>query len=497
MSDLLSLNRAARLVGVSRADLQKKVQNGEMSSFDGKVTISQLLLCFPDAQLEDTAELKRISQIKERAFGKRVFERALPDVEVLATRITELSKTLANSQMQLQQFNALLGKLWDRLGELEGQCDGESRAKMESLKCWIKQEVASAMEPGFSNPLAIKEGILSVMTAQVTLLPSQQDFLVEGQDTLLEAAMRAGISLNYGCSGGNCGLCKGKVLSGKVKKTRHHDFALSEAEKEHGIVLMCSNTAVSDITLEASVTGSVQEIPYQQIVATVKTHAAITDEVMLLHLQTPRSQRLRFLAGQKVSLCVGQSFTAELPIASCPCDDRNLLFHVRRHSGNLFSDYVFEHLKNGEMVEVEGPQGEFILHERSERPLYFFAFDGGFAPIKSLVEHAMSLEVENIHLHWIASAPAQLYLPNVGRAWGDALDNFHYSEYTTGFDLRVFNAKRESQLLHHLREMASADPEMTLGDVYLAGPEASLIVAEEFFLSRGMPKSRVFVEVVS
>ncbi len=496
MSGLLSLNRAARLVGASRANLQKKIQSGEMVSFDGKVAIEDLLVCYPDAQLEDTAEFKRVSQIKERAFGKRVFERALPDAEVLAARITELSKTLASSQMQLKQFNALLGKLWDKFGELEGQCHGEARTTMESLKWWIKQEIAAAMEPGFSNPLAIKDGILSVMTAQVTLLPSQQDFLVEGRDTLLEAAMRAGISLNYGCSGGNCGLCKAKVVSGQVKKTRHHDFPISDTEKEQGIVLLCSNTAVSDVTIEATVTGGVQDIPFQQIAATVKANALLTDEVMLLHLQTPRNQRLRFLAGQKVSLRVGQSFTAELSIASCPCDDRNLLFHIRRQPGNLFSDYVFERLKNAEIVEVEGPQGEFILHERAARPVYFFAFDGGFAPIKSLVEHAMSLEVETIHLHWIASGREQLYLPNVGRSWGDALDNFRYSEHIAGFDLRVMNAKREAQLQTHLQCRVDADPVMLHSDIYLAGPEAAVTMAEDFFLKRGLPKSRVFIEAV-
>lgn len=496
MDNLLSLTRAARLVGVGRAELQKKIQSGAMVSFDGKVSVENLLACYPAAQLEDTSEFARIAQIKERAFGKRVFERALPDAEVLAARITELSKHLTASQAQLKQFNTLLGKLWDKLNLLEQQCQGEARTKMEDMKCWLKQEVATAMEPGFSNPLAIKDGILSVLTAQVTLLPSQQDFLVEGQDTLLEAAMRAGISLNYGCSGGNCGLCKAKVVAGQVKKTRYHDFPLSAKEQEQGFVLMCSNTAVSDITLEASVTGSVQEIPFQQIAATVKAHALLTDEVMLLHLQTPRSQRLRFLAGQKVTLKVGNSFTAELPIASCPCDDRNLLFHVRQLAGNLFSDYVFEHLKNGEIVEVEGPQGEFILHEKTERPVYFFAFDGGFAPIKSLVEHAMSLEINDIHLHWIASDAAQLYLSNVGRAWGDALDNFHYSEHLAGFDLRVLGAQREGLLLQHLQALNASNLDIRAGDVYLAGPEAAVAVAEKLFLSLDMPKSRVFVEVV-
>ncbi len=496
MSELLSLTRAARLVGETRFALQKKIKSGEMTAFDGMVTIDSLLSCYPDAQLEDDAEFRRISQIKERSFGKRVFERALPDAEILATRVTELSKTLANSQAQVQQFERLLGRLWDKFKEIEYETNAGEAATLENLKLWIKHEVASATEPGFSNPLAIKDGLLRVMAAQITVLPSKQDFLLEGQDTLLEAAMRAGIPLNYGCSGGNCGLCKAKVVSGQVKKTRPHDFVISEADKNQGCILLCSNTAVSDVVLEAAVAGGVQDIPFQQISAKVKATGDLTEDVMLLHLQTPRTQRLRFLAGQNVTLRVGQSFTAELPIASCPCDDRNLLFHLRRLHGNLFSDYVFDRLKNNDVVEVEGPQGEFILHEKSPRPLYFFAFDGGFAPIKSVVEHAMSLEAESIHLYWIGSNQEHIYLPNIGRAWGDALDNFHYEQQIAGFDLRNVSGKLEEKLVSQLSTIVARHQDLMQGDIYLAGPVSAVAIAEQIFLGRGLPKTRVSVAVV-
>lgn len=497
MSDTLSLTRAARLVGVTRAALQKKIQNGELLSFDGMVSAEDLLACYPDAQLEDTAEFRRVTQIKEKAFGKRVFERALPDAEVLAARITELSKTLDISQVQVQKFNVLLTRLWDKLNEIEGKVDPLMHETMDMLKVWVKHEVTLAMEPGFSNPLAIKDSMLHVMTAQVTVLPSKHDFLVEGQDTLLEAAMRSGIPLSYGCSGGNCGLCKARLVSGEVKKTRHHDFVIPDTEREQGYILLCSNTAVSDVVLEAPVADSVQDIPFQQITAKVKTKGEINEDMILLHLQTPRIQRLRFLAGQRVTLRVGQSFSADLPIASCPCDDRNVLFHLHRHPGNLFSDYVFEHLRQNESVEIEGPQGEFILHEKSPRPLYFLAFDGGFAPIKSLIEHAMSLDAESIHLYWIGSSKAHIYIPNVARAWDDALDNFHYTELVAGFDLCAVSGKRETSLVHQLKNIVESDGEMLQGDIYLAGPESALGIAEQFFLGRGLPKTRVFVESVN
>lgn len=496
MSDILSLTRAARLVGVTRAELQKKIQQGELAAFDGTVTVGNLLACYPDAQLEDTAETRRIALIKERAFGKRVLETALPEPEVLATRIAELSATLANSEGQLKRLSTLLGKLWDKLTELESRPDTDSRTTMEELKTWLKLEVEVAMQPGSVNPLAIKDAMLRIVSAQVTVLPSKHDFLVEGHDSLLEAAMRAGIPLNYGCSGGNCGLCKAKVLSGEVKKTRLHDFVITEAEKQQGYILLCSNTAVSDLVIEAEVAGSVQDIPFQQINAHVKAIGHINDDMILLHLQTPRTQRLRFLAGQSVSLRVGQSYGAELPIASCPCDDRNVLFHIRRQPGNLFFDYVFNHLKQNEVVEMEGPTGEFILHEKSQRPLYFFAFDTGFAPIKSLIEHALSLNIENINLHWTGSSREHIYLPNIAHAWDDALDNFHYQEHVAGFDLRAVSGKRAETLLRLLGDIGARDAQLLEGDIYIAGPADAVNVAEQFFLEKGLPKTRVTVGIV-
>lgn len=493
MSEMISLSRAAKLVGVSRADFQKKIRSGEMISQDGMVSIENLLRCYPDAQLDDTAESRRVAQIKERAFGKRVFESVLPDAEVLAARITDLSTTLAVNQGQVKQFNALLAKLWDKLAEIEPRLDTEARMTMAELKAWIKHEVELAMEPGLINPLAIKDAVLRITTAQVTVLPGKQEFLVEGHDSLLEAAMRSGIPLNYGCSAGNCGLCKARLVSGEVKKTRHHDFVIPEAEARQGYILLCSNTAVSDVVIEAAVAGSVQDIPFQQISAKVKSIGHITGDMALLHLQTPRTQRLRFLAGQSATLLVGQAYSADLPIASCPCDDRNVLFHIPRQSGNLFSDYVFERLKEHDAVEMEGPHGEFILHEKSPRPLYFFAFDSGFAPIKSLIEHALSLEAENICLHWFGSSQKHIYLPKIAHAWQDALDNFRYEEHVAGFDLRSVSGKREEALLKQLDNIHSGDANLLQGDIYIAGPEDAANIAERFFLDKGLPKTRVAV----
>jgi len=492
MTQSISLSRAARLVGVTRSELQKKIREGELSSFDGSVTLDELLASYPDAQLEDNTEYARVTRIKERAFGKRVYERALPDLEVLAARITEMSRELSNAQTRVTHYNILLDRLQKRLRELEKHCSRENKAVMSELKKWLKQEVSAAAAPDYLNPLAVRDNLLRVMSAHVKLLPSEHDFFVDGNDTLLEAALRAGVPLNYGCSGGNCGLCKARVISGQIKKVRHHDYVIPETERAQGYALMCSNTAVTEVVIEAPVAGGVQDIPFQQITTKVKTVDLLTPDIALLHLQTPRSSRLRFLAGQSVTVRLGQSLTAELPIASCPCDDRNLMFHVRRMPGNLFSDYLFNRLRKNDAVDIEGPVGEFILYENSVRPLCFIAFDTGFAPIKSLIEHAMSLDNgEDMYLYWVGSDDDNLYLRNAGRAWADALDNFHFSPIVTGFDLRTLSGKRIEALQGTLRAMLEERPQVLESDFYIAGPDAAVESAERFLLDLGLPGSRV------
>ena len=50
--------------------------------------------------------------------------------------------------------------------------------------------------------------MLRVMSAHVTVKPSGREFFVEGSETLLKAAPRAGLSPNYGSGHRNLGLCQ-------------------------------------------------------------------------------------------------------------------------------------------------------------------------------------------------------------------------------------------------------------------------------------------------
>jgi CDP-4-dehydro-6-deoxyglucose reductase len=322
----------------------------------------------------------------------------------------------------------------------------------------------------------------------VQVKPSGHEFFVEGNDSLLEAALRAGLSLDYGCSAGSCGKCKARVVSGQVHRTRHSDYVLSAAEKNAGAVLMCCNTALTDVVIEAREAHGAADMPLQTLDARVKAVSPLGDDVRLLHLQTPRSNRLRFLAGQSVWLSLGEGLGASLPVASCPCDDRNLQFHIRRREGDAFAECVFGGLKGVDSVRVEGPRGDFVLHEESHRALVFIAGESGFAPIKSLIEHAMALEAaESLHLVWVAADSNGHYLDNLCRSWSDALDDFRYTPLTAGGDL-----PDESVLRPVLQDL----PRLAECDVYVAGPAPWAGATEFVLLDHGLPREQLFVSAL-
>ncbi|MDA1117515.1 MAG: 2Fe-2S iron-sulfur cluster-binding protein [Proteobacteria bacterium] len=340
--------------------------------------------------------------------------------------------------------------------------------------------------------LRAQESFPRIMTAHVQVKPSGREFFVDGNDSLLEAALRSGLSLDYGCSVGSCGKCKARIVTGEVHRTRHSDYALTAAEKNAGVVLMCCNTASTDLVMEAREAHGASDMPVQTIDARIKSVSPLGDDVRLLHLQTPRSNRLRFLAGQTATLSLADGTSAALPVASCPCDDRNLQFHIRRQAGDAFAERVFGGLQGVDAVRVEGPRGEFVLDEASHRPLVFIACESGFAPVKSLIEHAMALDAaESLHLVWIALGAGGHYLDNLCRSWSDALDDFRYQPITAQHALPVEQAMQAA-----LRQVQQDNPRLGECDVYVAGPGSWANAAEFQLLELGLPRAQLTVSAL-
>ncbi len=335
------------------------------------------------------------------------------------------------------------------------------------------------------------------MSFTAHIRPSGKTLLIESHETLLEAGLRSGLSLKYGCTNGSCGECKARVLSGEAREARFHDFRLSEAEQRSGYVLLCCTEADSDLELEVHEIGSFEEIPYQEVRAKVSKLEPLGQDMMLMHVRTPRSKALQFLPGQYLRLTLPGLLPRYRSVASCPCNGARLEFHVRRIPGDAFSQYVFTRLRSSEEVLLAGPEGRLSFDNDSSRPVVFFAYDTGFAPIKSLVEHAMSLEGDQeMCLYWMALSRGEHYLDNLCRSWADALDGFRYVRLVSCMESADGRGERKWSELSAIERVISDHPDLTGFDVYIAGPQALVSTARRYFVSRGLPESRFFAETL-
>jgi CDP-4-dehydro-6-deoxyglucose reductase len=497
MDRLINLTRAARLVGVTRAALQKKIKDGVLPTFEGMVTEEGLLQAFPNTSFEDNTSFERMAQTKLVAHYARAAER-LPSKEVLAMRINALAKDLSDAKGEARRYRAIAARLEERLKEWDN-ADEAVQAAAASLRAWLHQAFQESDSPtpdGFRN-LTIRDSFLRIMASHVTFQPSGHEFFVEGSDTVLESALRAGLAPNYGCSNGKCGRCKARVVSGELLQVRPHEYDLSEEEKSSGYALMCSNTAVSDVVVEAGEARAGADIPHQQVTAHVKSVTPLGEEMLLLQLQTPLNTRLRFLSGQNVVLGIGQSLTAEYPIAGCPCDDRNLPFHIPRKAGHYFSEYVAGKLAAGDAVTLDGPSGEFVLRGDSSRSMIFIAFGIGFAPMKGMMEQALALDTGGaVHLYWVVSRESQLYFASWPRAMQYALDNFHYTPLVVASNLETAAGRRDQLVGGVLQRIEDECPDLNAFDVYVAGPEPLVDAGRRWLLERGVPETQLVVGAV-
>jgi len=315
----------------------------------------------------------------------------------------------------------------------------------------------------------------------VRLAPSGHRFTVEPHEPILDAGLRAGIDLGYNCANGTCGECRARILSGLTHQINFYDYVFTEAEKQQGYVLLCSTGADADMVVEVDETPDPAAVPEQIIDGKVYRVEPVGEEHLILSVRTPRSRTLRFLAGQAAAVSFPGGPERRLPIGSCPCNGMILQFHLSRARDHLFFDYVAGEARHGLPVEVQGPYGEFTLDEESNRPIAFLAWDTGFAPIKSVLEHAIQLEkTQPVRLFWVADHPGGHYLANYCRSLVNALDDFSFLPLVSG----------EGDVLEQVLE-AAVNPEES--DWYIAGPGSEIAVAEEGLLMAGVPAERLFI----
>lgn len=207
------------------------------------------------------------------------------------------------------------------------------------------------------------------------------------QETLLYAALRAGVAVPYECATGTCGTCKARRIAGVIINDWVEAPGAAYLKPERDEVLLCQTRALSACSFEipGSANLAVSRRPQPGF-----GHAAIdrienlTSDVLALYLRTDAP--LEFTAGQFIVLRAPQiaGFRA-YSMVNHAGRTNEVEFVIRRKPGGEFTEWLFSRAAPGDRIEWFGPLGKATFEAQEQRTIVCIAGGSGIASIMSIL----------------------------------------------------------------------------------------------------------------
>ncbi len=249
--------------------------------------------------------------------------------------------------------------------------------------------------------------------AKIIINPDNISFNTEISQTILEVALSQHLNLPHGCKNGTCGACKCKVISGDIILDKYNQKILNEDEKNQGYTLLCKAHANTDV--ELYIPNLLNSFPVKTLPAKITSIVKI-GSIAILKCKTPPKQKFGFFAGQYIEIMLNGK-NRSYSIANYSEDGGEIEIHVKYHKGGVFSEFVWNELKDNMILRFKGPLGNFKL-QNSKKPIILVCTGTGFAPIKSILESILKSGVERqINLYWGNRNQQDFYLLDKLNEW--------------------------------------------------------------------------------
>ena len=326
------------------------------------------------------------------------------------------------------------------------------------------------------------------MSFKVHIVPASRTIEVPTGATILETALEAGVAYPHGCQSGNCGACKSHLVKGEVSMEGYSEFALSDEEKDRGLILACRAVPWEDSEVAWLEEDDLIVHPRRVLTCKVAGLDDATHDIRRVRLEIVAGGPFDFSAGQYASVTFAGCQPRDYSMANVPSDPV-LEFHVRRTEGGTTSAYVAKTLKLGDSVRVEGPFGTSYLRETHRGPIIAVAGGSGMAPLKSIVERALAKALpQHIYFYFGVRNERDLYLHDHFVALSKKHANLHFTPVLS----EAMGGTWRTGFVH---EAVGQDFDEFDGcKAYLAGPPVMVEAATKLFEKRGMRRIDVHAD---
>lgn len=328
----------------------------------------------------------------------------------------------------------------------------------------------------------------------VRVEPRGVTFAVAPGETVLDAALRQGVGLHYGCRQGSCSTCKYFLSEGEVDFGRASTFALSREEREEGYALLCCAVPLEDLEIQESSEGEDRGRPLitpREFVARIAGVEALTPSLWRLVLEL--SEAFEFYPGQFVELEVPGSLGAwrAYSIANAPNLQRvkgRLEFLLKRYPGGAFSGQL-DRFCAGDAMRLRGPFGEAYLRD-GDRPVLLVGIGSGLAPLVSILEDAAARDdPRDFLLVYGQRTRADLPCEQTLAALGDRFPRFAYrpclSQANDACRWDGFSGRVTQAIQHEIADASGYD-------AYLCGAPAMCDAVMRLLEAKGIGEGCLF-----
>jgi propane monooxygenase reductase subunit len=326
----------------------------------------------------------------------------------------------------------------------------------------------------------------------VRLDPFGVEFECDEGESILNAALRAGISLRYGCKHGGCGSCKVQLAEGEVDYPGYAASAISEAEQDAGIALLCCAHPLEDLVVELADDYSEAELqprfPMREFSGALRSLDFVTHDTAHLVIDLG-GDRIDFGAGQFVEIAApGSDQFRAYSMANTPSASDRVELLTKLLPGGLFSSYLRERAALGDRLSLRGPFGQFQIAETAA-PIVMVAGGSGMAPIFSMLsELAESGSTRDIVFYYGARSRRDLYWLDRFAALEQQLASFRFVPALSE-PLAEDDWQGEVGLITEVIDRHSDSLRGAEG--YLCGPPGMIDAAVAVLREKGMFMSRI------
>lgn len=327
----------------------------------------------------------------------------------------------------------------------------------------------------------------------VEILPQGVTLELASGQSLLEAALAAGLPYPHNCTVGTCGACKTRLKQGRVRALSDFGYTLSKAELEAGYILACQAVPLDPHSVVEVADPAANQPPLQTARGQISALEALTADILkvTVRLETP----LDYLAGQfaavRTPMIAGarQYSFAEAPVRG---GREQVSFFIRKVPGGAFTTALFDGRLQGQTLTLEAPLGSFYLRA-GNAPMICVAGGSGLAPLISLLEDARKQRIRRpCVLLFGARTQADLYLleqiGELARAWPEPFRFIPVlAEEPEGSDWQGARGRVTDHLVDAALNWGSAQ-------AYLCGPPGMIDASIELLLELGMPLDSVFYD---